>query len=716
MDSIDLSLQRTAEADQLTAFLISHTATEAFTVAIPSELAGLHQAWLRRFLAHHDPAGPAIPSAVVHDYGTRLTAAMAGWLQQRNWEPLRRACEQLPALPLRIRCSAAPALIERLPWESLPLGRPIWRLDGPQPALAATTVTAASPTRRQLRCPRLLLLVGDEQELDLATDIAQLERLSGQHRIELTSLRGQACNLGGLRTALQHPQGWDVLVFLGHSSGDPEGGGRLQLGDGSWLSGRALAAELQQASRHGLSLVLLNSCAGLDLARCCTSAGIPWALCFREAVPTHAASLAFSALLLQLEQGSGFCTALEQVRRELAATGPAGSELLLSAMGAASASELVLPLSRRRRLHLRLASSTASQAIAAALLVAVGGIAELLPANPVSTYLLDRRLYVQRLWRQATGQPGPQRPPVAVLLLDERRTYPALAVAPTPGRVARAALAEVLRRTPPAAVPVVGLDVVLDEDAPGTDGLAAVIRQQRRQRVVAGWFGPDTAAKGAGLDSKPLVVLREAGMEAGNLAVGTAMGADDRQPMPLQLLEEVNGSNFAGALSAQSQPPIPPESVIDWSIDWLPLIQVVTPADLPALQAPALVVGTDGRIDRDQRDLFIAPGAIRHALPRWGGASDVMPGALVQAVLSQSMALGHWLTPLSLPAVTALCSGLGVLLAAAASQRRQRPPWLLAAAALTLPLNLQLAASHRLLLPIALPLTAAATTALIRRD
>jgi hypothetical protein len=304
-----------------------------------------------------------------------------------------------------------------------------------------------------------------------------------------------------------------------------------------------------------------------------------------------------------------------------------------------------------------------------------------------------------------------------VLLLNERRAYPALGVAPTPGRVARAALAEVLRRTPPRAVPVVGLDVVLDEEAPHTAELAAVIRQQQRQRVVGGWFGADTTAQQAGTTTKPLPILSQAGLLAGNLAVGTtgAIGRD-RQPMPLRLLEAVDGDNFAAALTTLPNPHMPPEAVIDWSINWLPLITLVNVEDLPALQAQALVVGSDGRIDSDQADLFSAPGAIRPDLPSWGGAGDVLPGALVQAVLAQSMALGHWLSPSSLPAVTALAAGLGVVLAAAVPRRHGRIAYLITTAALAIPLCLQLAVSRRILIPIALPLTAIATTALIRRD
>ena len=243
-------------------------------------------------------------------------------------------------------------LIERLPWEQLELERPIWRLDGHG---ARHGLTAR---RGGVRCPRLLLLVGQEEGLNLDGDIAVLERLDRQGRIALRTLRGPASNLSGLRTALGDRQGWDVLVFLGHSAGDPQGGGRLQLGDGHWLGGRALAQELEQSSGHRLALVLLNSCSGMDLARCCTDAGIPWALCFREVVPTRAASLAFSQLLAAMEKGLSFAAALEQVRQALSASGPMGCELLLSAMCTGNATELLLPLSRRRQFRLRLAASS----------------------------------------------------------------------------------------------------------------------------------------------------------------------------------------------------------------------------------------------------------------------------------------------------------------------------------------------------------------------
>ena len=713
MEAIDLSLQPN-EPGQLTAYLISPAGNQAFAVAIPPELGQQHQGWLRRFLSHHDPAGPELPADVVHTWADRLVGAMGQWLEQPDWLPLQHTLSRCPQLPLRLRC--ADPLIERLPWEALELERPLWRLGEPTASPAA--IRSSSPRR-----PRLLLLIGQEEALPLEADIQRLAMLASRGRIELRSLRGGASSLEGLRTALADPIGWDGLVFLGHSSADPLTGGRLQLGDGHWLSGDALGAELRQAAGQPPSLVLLNSCSGMDLARSCLAAGTPWALCFREVVPTQAASVAFAELLSSMERGRSLTAALAEVRHSLQARGPAGCHLLLSAMAAPDAADLSLPLSRRRQFRLRLATSGRPQAIAAALLLALSAAAELHPTNPWSTYLLDRRLYSQKLWRRLTAQAGPQAVPIPVLLLNRSRTPAELGLAPPQDGseefTSRAVLAEVLRRTPPAQVPLVGLDVLFDRPAPHTEELAQVIRSRAaagRAQVVVGRLEANANDPDAGALSQPQPELLKAGAIPRSLGVGIPDAQGPLKPLPLRLLWPLDGSSFAGSLSGASDPSMPAESVIDWSIDWAPLIRLVAIADLPSLQARALVVGSDGSTDRSSPDRFAAPGALRPTLTIWGAANDALPGPVLQAVLAQSLALRHWLTPLSLPATTALAAGAGVVLAAAIPRRPRRWPWLLWAAMISIPLSLQLAVGLRVLLPIALPLAALGTTSLLRRD
>jgi len=715
MEAIDLILQPNGPG-QLTAYLISPVGNQAFAVTIPPELGQQHMGWLRRFLSHHDPAGPELPANVVSTWGSRLVGVMQHWLEASDWLPLQQTLSLCPQLPLRLRCSGSDPLIERLPWEALELERPLWRLGDPN----ASPAPARSNRPRR---PRLLLLIGQEEELPLENDIQRLEELAVMGRIELRCLRQRVSSQEGLRTALTDPIGWDGLIFLGHSSGDPLTGGRLQLGDGNWLSGDALAAELRQAVGQPPSLVLLNSCSGMDLARSCLAAGTPWALCFREVVPTQAASLVFADLLRSMEQGRSFTAALQEVRRTLQARGPAGCYLLLSAMAAPDAADLSLPLSRRRQFCLRLATSGRPQAAAAAVLLAISAAAGLHPTNPLSSYLLDRRIYSQKLWRQLTTQRGPTAPALPVLLLNRSRTPAELGMPSTPepnqALTSRAVLAEVLRRTPPTQVTLVGLDVLLDRPAPHSEELAQVIESQAqagRARVVVGRLEADSDDPDAGLHSLPQPLLLAAGVDPRSIGVGIPAGLGLLKPLPLRLLWPLDGDSFAGTMSGIPDPLMPPESVIDWSIDWAPLVRLVSIADLPALRAGALVVGSDGSTEGQNPDRFAAPGAIRSTLTAWGIANDALPGPVLQAVLAQSLALRQWLTPLSLPAATTLAAGAGVVLAAAVPHRRRRWPWLIGAALITIPFSLQLAVGMRLLLPIALPLAALGSTALLRRD
>ena len=91
----------------------------------------------------------------------------------------------------------------------------------------------------------------------------------------------------------------------------------------------------------------------------------------------------------------------------------------------------------------------------------------------------------------------------------------------------------------------------------------------------------------------------------------------------------------------------------------------------PTLEAESL--GTDGTLDRDGDDLFRAPGAMDPELTEiWQGARRKVPGVLIQAVLTQSLNLQHWLTPASQALTTALASGFGFLIAAAQTSRRRR--------------------------------------------
>ena len=635
----------------LQVFITAPGCNNAFAVPEPNQLYELQKSWRHRFLKHHDPAfvWPQ-GAAVVKTYSNQLRLALQQWIESPDWQPLQQLLVALPNLPLTLRLEQVKAELYSLPWESLCLQRRIWRVDG-------NGLSNIKQVTLQARKPRVLLVVGAEQGLNLDGEINQLMQLQSSGRIQLTMLRAEHCSAISLSNALAKSSGWNAALFLGHSNSGPMGG-VLHLGDGSQINGQSLESHLAIAAKNGLRLLMFNSCSGLQLASVAARAGINWSICFLELVPSKAAATAFAELLTGLETGADLVTSLAKTKATLASNEYfEGCDLLLASVATSDAEEFKLPLRRRRQLLLRLASSSKKQAIAAVAFSAVAFLMELTPSNPLNTYLLDRRLDVQRAWRQLVKQPGPQvdisNKPIPVLLLNQD-TIRALGVPAVADHTSRYALAEVLKRTPPDQVPVVGLDVLIDQPRSGTNQLAELIQKQPGRRVVAGYLSPysDPSQGAAGSGWFQSSILNKVGMESADLAVGTVASAGLLKPVPMHTQYAINKENFAGALSKPPQSFLPSDRIIDWSLNWANWVYLVQPAGLASLRNPILLVGTNGRLGENAVDLFAAPATVQGALQRgdkpiWDGNAREVPGVLVQAVLIQTLNLGHWLTPIS---------------------------------------------------------------------
>ena len=721
MANINLVIRQEAiNPAELQVFITAPGCNNAFAVPEPNQLYELQKAWRHRFLKHHDPAfvWPQ-GAAVVKTYSDKLRLALQQWIESPAWKPLQQLLTDLPSLPLTIRLEQVKAEICSLPWESLCLQRPIWRVDG-------NGLSNIKQVTLQARKPRVLLVVGAEEGLNLDGEINQLTQLQRSGGIQLTMLRSQNCSAVALRNALAKSSGWNAVLYLGHSSSGPMGG-VLHLGDGSQINGQSLESHLAIAAKNGLRLLLFNSCSGLQLASIAAQAGINWSICFLELVPSKAAATAFAELLTGLEAGANLVSSLAKTRAILASNESfEGCDLLLATVATSDAEEFKLPLRRRRQLLLRLASSSEKQAIAAVAFSAVAFLMELTPSNPLNTYLLDRRLDVQRAWRQLVKQPGPQvdisNKPIPVLLLNQD-TIRALGVPAVADHTSRYALAEVLKRTPPDQVPVVGLDVLIDQPRNGTNQLAELIQKQPGRRVVAGYLSPYSypSQGAAGSSWFQSSILNKVGMESADLAVGTVASAGLLKPVPMHTQYAISKENFAGALSKPPQRFLPSDRIIDWSLNWANWVYLVQPAGLATLQNPILLVGTNGRLGENAVDLFAAPATVQGALQRgdkpiWDGNAREVPGVLVQAVLIQSLNLGHWLTPISQTLCTGAAASLGVLLAAFYEQRRDQLIAICLIALISCPLAFSLAIWQLWLVPLLLPLLALTTTTVSRND
>jgi hypothetical protein len=595
-----------------------------------------------------------------------------------------------------------------------------------------------------VRKPRLLVLLGQtagredtaQKPLDFKQELCGLQRLNRQGELAIKILAANVNSRAELLIQLRDPLGWDGLLFMGHSKADTRSGG-LCLADGSWLSGADLAESLRQSAGGCPAFVVLNSCSGLELAEACITAGVDWVIAFRERVPEKAASFALRSLLGELQAHGDLAMAVTQTRQAFKAAPKsnfdqhqlAGCHLLLSAVCADTAAPLCLPLTRKRQFFSRLSRATGSQALIAAATVFLGLGMDLIPANPLSTWLLDGRLEAQRLWRQGTGNLGPKGRALPLLLLRNNQLKADFGVQPLNDRLSSQALTEVLRRAPNPAVPVVALDVILDDPKPDPIALAQIISRQQPRKVFAG-FPPGTSAVDGAGTALPIKLLQNSGLTSYAIDVGTSgeRGSDNLQPVPLQLTQSQVGSHTFAAAVARSlaprlaSPALPLHAVIDWSIQWQALLTFQRADGLSSLRAPVLLVGSDGSQTREprDRDLLQTPRALAGALAgareresgEWGTLQVKLPGVVLQAVLAQSMALGHWLTPWATGPTSALATGLGVLGAAAIPSRRRRALGWVVVSAIAVPLSLQAAVTTKTLVPLTLPLLACGATAL----
>ncbi|MFL0791420.1 MAG: hypothetical protein AB8E87_14530 [Prochlorococcus sp.] len=502
-----------------------------------------------------------------------------------------------------------------------------------------------------------------------------------------------------------------------------------------------------------MAFVLLNSCSGLDLAKSMIGFGVPWAVCFRDPVPCKAASQAFLQLIKQLKANNDLVTSGAAVREALRANNEtAGADLLLTVLASsAHATPYTLPLTRRRQFQLRLKATTRKQWLAAAAAVILGGVFDVVPTNPASHYLLDRRLNHQKLFREHTRQGGPsdRAKPINVYIihkyLQDRNQVESssqlivdrqnlgfgqskqslislhggheMSLMP-PKIVSRRTLNLILKKTNLTNVKKIGIDLILDLPAPYTNELARTIKQQRQHRnIFAGYLASNVEDHRAGTSSKPLAILKDAGLKAYNLSTGTTTSESKLKMKPLRLVEAITSGNFSAQLSDQPKSEMPADAVLDWSLDWGKMIKRVELEDLPKLKREVLLVGSNGRFDSENPDLYKTPDAMdSHLSEIWKGSRNKVPGVIVQAVLTQSLNLKHWLTPMSLAIAIWLTAALAVALSALVDKRWERLVICALIAVGAYLLCMQIAIWTTWLVPLMLPLGALFVVSGMRKD
>jgi hypothetical protein len=458
-------------------------------IAYPESLANSYREWQTTYLNYycHVTIGNSLRGRVqgsgsfslsnvdwyekLREAEEKLIRELNFWLRSPElyelWEEVKRSSRLISTksqssnldtthIDLLITCSED---LLCLPWEAWKLQDEFAPLDTVRIARAVYASTEILPPQSRRR-PRVLAIFGDETGLDFQNDREAMQILAALAEIQTicwdaaTSDRinpkQKICN------AIADPQGWDILFFAGHSDQTNLTGGKLLVAPHSSLTMSDLDPYLLQAKERGLQIAIFNSCNGTAIATWLVSkVGIPQAIAMREPIHNQAAQSFLVQFLQNLAQHKDAHTSMFEACRylqEQRLTFPS-VYLIPSLFRHPDAPLFKIPPKGIKGL-IRRVLPTPLQAIALSTLLT----ASLIPS--LQEWMLDRRVWLQAIYRQQTQRISQESPPVLLVQIDEASLQKAAIADPHP--MDRHYLAQLVDRLASQNAQIVGIDYLLD--------------------------------------------------------------------------------------------------------------------------------------------------------------------------------------------------------------------------------------------------------------
>lgn len=243
--------------------------------------------------------------------GNNLTSLLNEWLNSQAFQPIERTIRQEfnQDNEIEIILETNDEQLRRLPWAEWDLLK-----DFPQAEIALSSLDykmVDSPLRPSNRKVKILAVFGNSEGLDLAKDRSAIAALPGAEPLFLESPSRRE-----LDACLWDEQGWDILVFSGHSQ-TREGTGQISINPRESLTIEELKHALNKAVSQGLQLAIFNSCNGLGLARQLAGLYIPQVIVMRESVPNRVAQEFLSNFLNNFSSGKSLYLSVREARQQL---------------------------------------------------------------------------------------------------------------------------------------------------------------------------------------------------------------------------------------------------------------------------------------------------------------------------------------------------------------------------------------------------------------
>jgi CHASE2 domain-containing sensor protein len=402
----------------------------------------------------------------------KLLSEFYRWLRREELYDIRATIAtfnrelDLP-INLFITCSGD---LERLPWETWEIGAEfnssVSIIRSPVNIHADVDLDKYKPSCK----PRILAILGDDTGLDLKGDRNTINSLNKVADIELVTWQPQqkpSVIKQQIQTALTDEKGWSILFFAGHSNESTITGGELAIAPKTAISISEIAPQLAIAKNNGLQFALFNSCSGLSIANSLIDLGLSQVAVMREPIHNRVAQVFLVQFLKALANyqnvRDALQTACNYLKQKQNLTYP--SAYLIPSLFCHPDAKLfqIEPWGWRKKLKCWLPNKKEAIALTSLCFLSI------LP--PVQNFLLDKRVLVQAIYRDATAQLPSTSAPITLIHIDPQSLTKAGITNPVP--MDRSYLGAIIDHLAAKESKIIGFDYLFDRPQPENDPILA---------------------------------------------------------------------------------------------------------------------------------------------------------------------------------------------------------------------------------------------------
>lgn len=755
---------RISQADQLCIFFLDAGQGRSIqrSIRYPASLKNLYDNWRALYgRFYRDLRGRPGPSGTgdVPPEDLRVQLAQAEvlllnefdtWLSHAELLPLRTQLAELAKAnggePIALFLSCDNIDLERLPWEAWDVGQQFGAAQSIQIIRSPINIRYSAKTLQRQGRLRILAIMGDDTGLDFQNEYEALKALKTNKVADVQFVgwqEGLAENdlKDRITQALSDVVGWDILFFAGHSNETELSQGRIFIAPGQSLLISELRPFLKQAQQRGLKVAIFNSCSGLNIAEGLVDLGLSQVVVMREPIHNQVAQEFFLQFVKGLASEQTIHASLRSACQYLQGRLKFPSTHLVPSLYCHPDAPLFQARPVGTRAKLRQWKPTVWEAIGLTGLVVLSSLLN------VQQALIDRRQWVQAVYRDATGQTPAPKPLVLLVQIDSdsiknNRIEPVWPIN-------KGYLGKLLTQAAKMQAPIVGLDYLLDRPQKEVDqsfsqttkklvaqGLPLVVGVDCRGETCQNPLPDLFPSSGVHYGSMGLLLAAE-GMNRSSIYVPLQDSSQSVLPLAYQLAclgPRSAAQPPASCQRSQGSPdwltpsPITRLSygfgqmwfhpLIDYSIDpesvykTLPAHQFLetskTSPDLQDLAQQILLIAPglydEAGVEHKNADRYGTPQAFRY----WQSSMDQMPGGNIHAYLAYQWRNQLFIRPIPdlwLVLLAALIAKVFVIYCL--NLLKNSYTWIVLIVSLNLVIfvSLQIYISFQILLPLLLPIS-----------